>query len=541
MLAAGFIWSVIEWRERTLRNASGHPVQRIAEFLGQDRRSLSPETGTLHQFISQPRTLLVLLKSKDEKERDVGAAILSWYGTRIKLVRDDLPEFVGYIRSNPNQKPALVRVVTSAGAEGFMALADLYKDSLVLRDAGFWGESFSFHSPQAGPAIKRVAEIAADSSAPLANRLAALKAIESSGENGRVVLPMLEALSAGEPSELGKGVRMAIAGIRREPNSDLIAATIEDLRRRAPQQLKEYLREIGEFGEAARDAGPIIARQLKPLDFNQGQYAAIVLAQIGYREAIPQLIDALRNDSDWHFVAGVVEALGRFKAKEAEASLRQLADTTFFPALSWIASNALLAIEGKYDYSDRYDEMTRLIFEKREEPVRPVEEFKWWEHVIEIDYAGIRRDFHAGWVGLISPRVARAELQSWDGQKEIVDWIMLPRHRMALRGGVFLGYDEGEFGGGLVFWTKDSIPKILALGNVVQILAWPGGAIVIREARNSERIAYKIGFTPDGSITAEPFKRLSDGYGPCTLDADGALRFDDRLRLRTDGRFERIR
>lgn len=105
--------------------------------------------------------------------------------------------------------------------------------------------------------------------------------------------------------------------------------------------------EIGRFGQAARDAAPLIRSFLARPDLPDSRaQAARALGEIGDRAAIPQLVMALQDRDDWLLVYNSAEALGLLRAEEAREALRDAADRHWSQAVRNNAERALNMIDG---------------------------------------------------------------------------------------------------------------------------------------------------------------------------------------------------
>jgi hypothetical protein len=104
---------------------------------------------------------------------------------------------------------------------------------------------------------------------------------------------------------------------------------------------------LGAFGGAAHEAGPMLLPFLARPDLPTARTkAALALGQIGYREAIPTLMTALHDRNDWLLAYNAAESLGRLKAVEASADLRELARHHWSEAVRRNASRALNFLAG---------------------------------------------------------------------------------------------------------------------------------------------------------------------------------------------------
>lgn len=95
---------------------------------------------------------------------------------------------------------------------------------------------------------------------------------------------------------------------------------------------------------------------------------------------------------------------------------------------------------------------------------------------------------------------------------------------MRFGGGILLGYDEGEFGAGVVFVTASGKPFELPTPNVKRFIRWDDSVIVATDqAMFSDPMLYRIHLGADGHPTIEPFMRPPTFTMGILVDDSGGL------------------
>ncbi len=390
---------------------------------------------------------------------------------------------------------------------------------------------------------QRLFTIAGDTAVALENRHAAVEALGRSGKSAELHIPQLESLAASDPQALGRTVAIAISRLRNTPVPERLVDDLEIARR--GDYVGSAIRAIGEFGSAAHDIGPEILKELNPLGDDTGPCAALTIALIGYREGIPELRAALHCPTDWRLVAAAAEALGRLQSKEAEPELALVARNHWEPLVREVAQNAVDSLVGRHEYRKPGQgtdclEYDRLFIDQ----LLKAHSEGWYPTKDEIareERAKRREQLRVAWVRLISPPVRVVTYQSREGTLGREAWRHLPRHRIKFAGGLLLGYDEGEFGAGLIFVSKAGEARAFPMGNVTQLVPWNDGVIALTtEAMIDTSRLYFVRARPDGAPTVAQFMRMPNRTERCTVEASGALNFYGRLRLKTNGELEML-
>lgn len=215
-------------------------------------------------------------------------------------------------------------------------------------------------------------------------------------------------------------------------------------------------RDIALFGHAAERAGPTIVKHLKSRDLDDRAYAAVALGMIGYRSAIPELINTLDGE-DWRVARASVRSLGWLQAVEARPFVERLARTHPLAIVRRDAATALAAIDGDAASATDDEQELRtsntafyLVFTNDVgNTVNPCEGGPWrWNHRTVS----------------MPPDVAEAAPAASDAPA-----LESVSATLDVEGGWLIGTNRGEWGGELYFQRAGSPPKKLLDENIVAI------------------------------------------------------------------------
>lgn len=507
-----FCWGVIQWRKSALEPVD--PLPRLERAVV-DANLPCPEGEALRRYLlDNPAIIAELMKSEDPTLRSAASDFLRWHlyehPDDVKFKPDDAAKFVDSLRyQHLDTQRVLFWALGRMGPQGYQAITALFNDHRPLSAEQMEDMRWRFSSPDAASAIPKLVAIVENSRIPMRNRLQALEAISFSEENGRVTLTALQKLTESDDNEVSKAARIAIARIQDEPTIERILADLNWYQNYQPYAVGSYLLDMSKYGPAMRVAGPEVMRILdEPLNYyNNGYSAAITLAKIDYREAIPDLVSALGDKKDHYVVLGAIQALGLLKAKEAESELKRLSTESVIPYVRSAAVEAIERINGE-ERKASGDVVYYRWSNKTVQGEAYVLKYDWWCRVLlRYDMILLWRDLKSALIGLFSPRVGVVE-NAWDNtDTNEFEMNMLPRHKMRIPGGLLLGYDEGEFGSGLVFVKSGERPEFYSIPNVVKMLPWKDGAIVVTSILHYA-IAYEVTYDPSTGLVVSPLTRL---------------------------------
>ncbi|HJU40062.1 MAG TPA: HEAT repeat domain-containing protein [Tahibacter sp.] len=219
-------------------------------------------------------------------------------------------------------------------------------------------------------------------------------------------------------------------------------------------------RDIALYGHAAEHAGPTIVKHLKSRDLDDRAYAAVALGMIGYRPAIPDLIDTL-DGKDWLLARASVRSLGWLRAVEARPYVERLARTHPLAIVRREAATALAAIDANAaPAADEQALMTSneafyLVFAYDfDDSNNPCERGPWhWNGRTVPMPPDVANDTET------APAANDASLPELQAVSAVLE----------VESGRLIGTNRGEWGGELYFQHKGSTPKKLLDENIVAI------------------------------------------------------------------------
>jgi hypothetical protein len=217
------------------------------------------------------------------------------------------------------------------------------------------------------------------------------------------------------------------------------------------------LTSLGEFGPAAKSAVPTIIAILKKDSLDMRFQAVIALARIGGQEAERALLEAL-DGPRWQMTFCAIQALASTSpSEEARAHLKRIAAQHWFRPIRVAAEQTLAhpAIGGKTD-SVAMPPVSQACEEMSE------------------DYG-----MHFSW---------NRCTQTWPRRPAKLPFVLPERAATALEteNGWYIGIDRGEFGGALLFRSKQGKLRTLIDGKAIGLIARFGDAILVAvEMRDS--------------------------------------------------------
>jgi hypothetical protein len=308
------------------------------------------------------------------------------------------------------------------------------------------------------------------------------------------------------------------------------------------------LAQLGAYGPAGADAGPLVAALLESDDGETRAQAALTLARIGSSAGAERLI-ALEPgfQDDWLIAYNAVEALGRNRVAKAKPLLQRTARGHWHRAVRANAGRALASLAGgTFEAPGAPPGPSRFLLSELRygddaKPARfcGADRVDFVEHVAQDPPAqvawpprGVRR---LSPVALPAPRTdpLRASIPNGRGGGRIP-------FRLDMPAGTLFGLDQGEFGGGLVLARTGNEAQVLAEGNprfafrmgerlyVAQGLshiAIDRGSILVLEG-SSPRIVRRIRLPaePDSFfVTPKRVMIVRTSRGDVAIRADGRL------------------
>jgi HEAT repeat protein len=186
-------------------------------------------------------------------------------------------------------------------------------------------------------ALPGLTALATDAGTPPAVVAGALEALSHLAESARPSEPELFALRERRP-ELAETIDETLVRIGSSRAGAILAARLA----RAPD-IGEIKR-VADLGPIARDAGPQLMALLDGDDWNARVAAARALGAIGYEPARARLVALLDDGIDVRLPWAAAEALASMRNEDADAALRRVAATHWYPPVRQRAEASLAPV-----------------------------------------------------------------------------------------------------------------------------------------------------------------------------------------------------
>jgi hypothetical protein len=397
--------------------------------------------------------------------------------------------------------------IERVGERALPDLFALFKDPAPLSPAlsSTLCDIFSAMGTKAGAAVDLLLEIAREKKFELKNRLYAVKQVSCLGPGARKAIPALRALVSSDPENFASAVDEAIIDMGVPESVPLLVAML----RSEPHFLA--MRDIAALRDNGRDAGPALAEYLSSGDADLRVGAARALGFIGYSEAADALIPLLKEPNDWRLVYVAVESLGRLRAPSAIPELENL--DHWYPPVVDAARKAVKVIRGEEVYPSK--------LYHGQFPV----EFGAYRFA----YRSVRADNAAFPGQQIEQMIVRGpdelandklkelaydvEIASHgrDGKKTTPAEKRVPVCGLKTPNGFLLGSDQGEWGGELVFRSKQGPVVTLLRENTRGVHRLSFGILAVTGDAHfsfNSGVLYLITPHDDGTFKASRWKTL---------------------------------
>ena len=240
---------------------------------------------------------------------------------------------------------------------------------------------------------------------------------------------------------------------------------------------------------------------------------------------------ALEDKGDWLRVGYASEALARHGVTTALPNLQNVADTHWYAPVRKTALQAIRILHGQEpapakiragiieQFVQQEIEATHRVKATIPRPPKP------WLSPAVTSYL---QKVQAACFWRFQPKIKDVEYHA-PGRLPVLGVIddfgmnpMKPRHAIRFAGGKLLGYNEGEFGAGTVFYRKGETPLLFDTSNVDDFLRTPFGVLVICEvAMMGDGFLYLASEQADGRVSVNMFMRLPNYFGWPTLLPSG--------------------
>ena len=367
---------------------------------------------------------------------------------------------VGELKRTPRTHNQLTWALKLAGEKAARPLVAIFDAAEPVADALLEAirHVLADMGPQAAVVGPLLIESATNSSLPMGNRRAAVRALGILGLSAAPEVPRLQALANREPAHFSEAVDQAIVEIGTPEAALILASQL----RRAPSD--RLLLRVARLRENGRAASAVVAELLSHEDWDVRVAAARTLGYIGATDAEDALRNALSDAGDWRVVYSAAESLGRLKATSAVVDLEAIAQRHWFDVVRSAASKAVRVVQGTETYQSRWPAANFGI------------EFFDYNHarssVAALDPATLR--FRTDPDPLTTTQRRELAFTGVANPQSIPSsWLRLSPN------GYLLGTDRGEWGGELVFRDAVGATHTLLHANTQGIVRMPFGIVAV--------------------------------------------------------------
>ena len=449
------------------------------------------------------------------------------------------------------------------------------RDGCARSDVAVLSSSFARLGEAARPAAPALLAIAADPATPRDTAAGALRMLVAIGNHAAVAEPGLLALRDAKP-ELRHEIDDVLVAVGGEPGGAVLA----DRLGRGVAETR-VIQEIAALGPAGVAAGPALLALLSgdaadralaaapPAMFAFDDAAALrvaaarALGAVGYRPAVPRLLEALDDPRDVRLNWAAAEALGRLAPAEATGALEGAAASHWYPPVRAQAASSLQAIragvpavpEDEQAWG-RFESIPGVVegCEAPPEGVQDAAKLYGGDEADARELQRLRYDSEVVSYGAADEDAQRAATPA--GKTPIVNVTAdnIVEHRQRIRivpavalpvpGGWLAGGNRGEWGGELMFLPATGTPVKLWDGNVEDIYRFGDGWVAtvgIAHMSLNEGEVLKIARDAGGRWSATPWRTLPGAPFRSWPLPGGELLIDvydgGTLLLSPDGRF----
>jgi HEAT repeat protein len=425
------------------------------------------------------------------------------------------PDAVDYVfveMSKSSSPKELCRILLSAGPDGIKRLVSVYRGSASVDPEFHRAVCADLHDDRildddgTSIAVAGVVDVVRDAACPTHNRVLAMEVLSLIGDVAAAALPALRELSEQDSGAIGDAARQAIARIE---GTGTMARYLSDLEfelgvnpmRRVLWKTRDGISSLGERGRAA---GPLLMHLLDSPEWEVRVDAVRLLGTIGYAEAAPRLIAAMKSDDDWILTCAAAEALARLGSAEAVPELERVVESYWYPPVCALAAEAIGVILGETAFPPPERPRMYLGWARDMALDRHVREFyEQGPRVPPVTRIGRR-------LGQLAVNTwSRAWRWRWDRIAKVSELKeRRPDCGYPFGDGFLLGYDNGQWGGRVFYVSAGKSLREFAVGNVHGFYRMPFGLVVVTSWDSDEGIVYLIGEGSGGLPTCEPYKRL---------------------------------
>lgn len=398
------------------------------------------------------------------------------------------------------------------GEPGYRAVAEALRDWPEERPVPVsFLDACKEPRPEAVSMAPVLAEALADTRRPVDVRKAALFCLEELRQAAlpwkKAVRPVLHDASA----ELRDGAVRALVAMGDEAVVPVLASMLQSEHEAFTAVF--LLAHPKGLGPKARAAVPALASGLRTAAFDIRPVYADALGAIGGPEAVAALRDALDGPA-WRTAEAAAFALERLGAREAIPALKRVAQVHWLGRMRTTASSVAESLEGMRSTPTR--EQGEELRELRRKQWRTLES-RERERCTKRSSRAWRLDFGGRTLILRAPDGARSSNEA-ALPRELLETLRARypdeagQRFVPVEGGWMVARHCGEFGGELLFMSRDgSVQSVLEEQAVLDVVR-VGGALValggIDHLSANDGWTYRVSRTPTGAWTATPLAEL---------------------------------
>jgi HEAT repeat protein len=177
-------------------------------------------------------------------------------------------------------------------------------------------------------AIKTLDTLAITKENSISSRVWAIRCLGSIGVYARDVDRDLLYISKNEPDNFATDVMEALNKMKSPLAIDLMLNSLDTTKSSFDKIL--IIRDISEMGSNAFEAGSSIIKYISDSNWDLRVASARALGYIGYKPAIPELIELLKYEPDWRLTYVSILSLGMLNAHEAIPQLKETKDNHWY-------------------------------------------------------------------------------------------------------------------------------------------------------------------------------------------------------------------
>jgi HEAT repeat protein len=409
----------------------------------------------------------------------------------------------------PESETQVTFALQKLGAKALPDLLDLFRcqtdcDERLLTTVGrLLGEEGETAAPAVDPLVKLASGKAIS---PIARRCA----VRALGFLERTAAPAVEALveiAQEGPPDLREEARRAVVAIGGPGTRRLLEDAL------AKAEVKTFaLADIASLHARGREMGPAVERYLRSAEPDERVAAAEALGMIGYRPAVPALVDALEDRDDWRLVYVAAKALGLLHATDAVSILGAIADDHWYPPVREAARETIRSLRQQPNPGPQadsasigelygYESASRAVkpcADRTQYPARP-QPPTVLDPNLEPDLA--EQLSHE-----------REAVGSDEHGRHVARRRTVPQVGLRIGAGWLIGTNAGEWGGELVLRSDDGQTKMVLGRNLTALHSLEDGRLVavtgLAHMGLSEGAAYLVECASTRDCTATRWKQL---------------------------------